>query len=998
MSFAKKLTLLFSVIVLAISLIITYLVYTFTVHTLEEQIRSKMEVQAYHTMDKIDRMLGARYARLSRFAAKPEWSSGKLTPEEMLRELRSFMKDSPGNYVSMSYFDANRVRLADTSGQEVGKQHPLITYWKKLSVGLDGVMDVSMSVSQKRTILHIALSVKNAKGEIIGYVVARSPLEGMYDTLVHIEGPGDAKVEEALEVDLVNRDGIILYSKYKTDSILKEVSPDWKILRKFIKQGITVGSEKHSHGNGYFKGDELYAFALERGYRNYSGDGWMLILNIPTSVAFAPAVELRNRVLLILAVMSVYSFVVVALFSRSVTRPLSELSEASAKIGMGRLDTRVEAGATGEIGFLASSFNRMAENLKSSRSEIIASREYISNILQSMHESLIVISLDGLIQSVNTATLLLLGYSEEELKGRHIGVVFGTSGALFPGVEIEELIEKGFIEDADKLYVKKSGVRVPVLFSASVMRDDERQITGIVCVALDNTAQREVERALRLSEERYRTLFEESKDAVFTGTLGGEALDINKAGLEFFGAQSKEAFMNSSIPGYYKDSAEWDRFREGLMRAGFVSNFEAVMKAADGREKTANMTANAIYDESGEIFAYRTIMRDVTEQKNLERRLIQARKMEAIGEFTGKMAHDFKNILTVISANSSILKSRIKDDETSIECLDLVLGSSKRAKDLIQGLLAFSRNQVVVLNPVSVNKVIAGVEKLIKSVVGDGITVKTELSADDPTVMADAGQLEQVLINLSANARDAMPNGGVLSVSTSTVEWNGRGEGAVGGARPSVYALITVSDTGAGMDEKTLERIFEPFFTTKETKKGTGLGLSIVYGIIDLHKGFVNVHSEAGKGATFQIFLPVVETPVKSANAAVPVAAPVQGSETILIAEDEPGVRKTIKFILENHGYNVVEAANGAEAIEKFAAVKDRVRLLLLDVKMPVKNGREAYNEIKMIAPGIKTVFVSAYTEDIIDGKWIAKEKLGFVLKPFTQEELLQKVREMLDA
>lgn len=998
MSFAKKLTLLFSVIVLVTSVIIVYLVYTSTAHTLEEQILSKMEVQAYHTMDKIDRMLGARYARLSRFAASPALVSGRLTPEGMLRELQAFMKNSPGNYVSLSYFGVNRVRVADTSGKEVGRQHPLITYWKKLSAGMDSVVDVSMSVSQKRTILHMAMAVKDAKGSTIGYVVARSPLEAMYDTLSHIEGPGDIKAEEALQVDLVNRDGLILYSKYKTDSILRDISPDWSFMRKFVEKGVTVGSERHSHGGDAAKGEELYAFALERGYRNYNGDGWMLILNMPTSVAFAPAVQLRNRVLVILAVMSVYSFVVVALFSKSVTRPLRELSEASAKIGMGRLDTRVETGSSGEIRSLAESFNRMAENIKTSRGELIASREYTSNVLHSMHESLIVISLEGVIQSVNAATLLLLGYDEEELLGKHIGAVFGTGSALFPGIEIEELVEKGFIEDSSKQYVKKNGAKVPVLFSASMMRDAEKRITGIVCVALDNTGRREVERALRLSEERYRTLFEESKDVVFTGTLDGGALDINKAGIEFFGAESKEAFMDSSIPGYFKDPGDWDRFREGLLRAGFVSNFEAVMKGADGTEKTANMTANAIREGSGGMFAYRSIMRDVTGQKKLERRLLQARKMEAIGEFTGKMAHDFKNILTVISANSSILKTRIKDDETSMECIDLLLGSSKRAKDLLQGLLAFSRNQEAVLKPVSINGVIMGMEKLIKSVVGQGITFKTDLSVDDPTVMADAGQIEQVLMNLAANSRDAMPSGGVFSVATTVASLNGSPNS--NGKHPAKYALITVSDTGAGMDDKTLERIFEPFFTTKETRKGTGLGLSIVYGIIDLHKGFINAYSEPGKGTVFQIFLPAVEAADTTTASTHETAAKVGGSETILLAEDEPGVRKTVKFILESNGYNVVEAADGAEAVEKFLAVKDKepVSLLVFDVKMPVKNGREAYNEIKKAAPGIKAVFVSAYTEDIIDGKWIAKEKLGFVVKPFTQDELLKKVREMLDA
>lgn len=991
MNFAKKLTLLFSVIVLTISVIISYLVYTSTVKTLEEQIRDKMEEQAFHTMDKIDRTLGARYNRLKHLASNPLIVSGRATPKEILKTLQVFVENSPGRYVSVSYFDTNRVRVADTSGALVGAQHPLTTYWKELAEGKDSVVDVSMSVSQEKTIIHVALAAKDAKGKTIGYIVARAPLDVIYDALNQITGPTNTKVEEYLEVDLVNRQGLILYSSYNKAGMLKDISPDWEVVTKYTKKGQTIGSDRHTHEVGHPSGEEFYAFAQERGYRDYNGDGWILILNVPTSVVFVPAVELRNRVLIILGVMSAVSLFVVAVFSRTVTRPLRALSDASAKIGMGRLDTRVEAGTKGEIGFLAESFNRMAENLKSSRDEIISSREYVSNVIHSMHESLIVITPDGVIKSVNSATLVLLGYAEEELEEEHISIVFGDWNAPFPSVEMDELTERGFIGNSDRFYLKKSGERIPVLFSASAMRDFERRIIGIVCVALDNTERKEAERALRASEERYRNLFEESKDVVFTGTLEGRVLDINKAGLEFFGFSSKADFMQTDIPSYYGNTADWERFREEVARDGYVRDFEAAMKASDGKEKTANMTANAVRDEAGEVFAYRSIMRDVTEHKRLERRLIQARKMEAIGEFTGKMAHDFKNILTVISANGSILKTRIKDDGTSAECLDLVLSSSKRATNLIQGLLAFSRNQEVTLKPVSLNRVINSAEKILSSVLGGDIEIRTDLSPGNPTVMADSGQLEQVLMNLASNAKDAMPAGGLLTVSTSLVRWEG------GGLKPSEYALLTVTDTGAGMDEKTQERIFEPFFTTKETRKGTGLGLSIVYGIIDMHKGHINVNSEVGKGTAFQIFLPAVDRAEEPVIEAGSVEAPCKGTETVLLADDDPGVRKTVRFILEENGYKVVEASDGVDAVSRFVENRDSVSILVLDVRMPVKNGRQAYNEIKRIAPGIKTVFVSAYTEDIIDNRWIAEEKLGFVLKPFTHTELLHKVRELLD-
>lgn len=994
MKFARKLTILFSVIVLTISLTVSYLVYNSEVSTLEGQIRDSMEDRAFNTIDKIDRMFFERYADLKLLATDKVITSRSSTPAEIQKRLVEF-KSLTRSYTSLSFFDMRRNRIADTSGRAIDKTHPLVAYWKDITKGADFVMDVSPSVSLNERTFHFAHLVKDARGTPAGVVVSRLPVETLYGILEGMSGTARSAKDEGLKVDLVDRNGLILYSSYNPGAAFREVSQDWEKAKKFLAAGRTFGSEKHTHMVGGHE-DEFYAFAVERGYNDFKGNGWVLIMNVPTKVAFSPAAVLRNRIIIITSVMSVLAFVAVAFFSRTVTRPLRQLSDASSEIGKGRLDTHVEVRTKGEIGFLAESFNRMADNLKSSRDEILSSREYISNILQSMQESLIVVTMEGIIRTANTATSSLLGYREEELKGRHISSIFDDGEGPLMGVDAGELLRRGFIVNVDRSYRKKDGTAIPVLFSASVMRDFEGGATGIVCVALDNTDQKRADLALRRSEERYRNLFEESKDIVFTGSLEGRVYDMNKSGLGFFGFRSKNEAFRADLSVHYRDRGDWDRFREEVKRSGFVRDFETVMRDSTGAEKTVSMTANAVDGEEGGALAYRSIMRDVTDQRRLERRLLQARKMEAIGEFTGKMAHDFKNILTVISSNSGILKSRIKGDETSEECVELVMSASKRATNLIQGLLAFSRNQDVALKPVNLNRVIGSVDKILSSVVGEKVELRFDLSADNPTVMADGGQIEQVLMNLAANAADAMPSGGVLSISTSLMRWDGQAS-RNGDHRPAEYALLTVSDTGVGMDEKTQERIFEPFFTTKEARKGTGLGLSIVYGIIDGCKGFINVHSEPGRGSTFQIFLPVAARAEDPAQEPAAAPAAFSGTETILFAEDDPEVRKTVRFIFEENGYRVLEAADGAEAVRMFSERGEAVGVLVLDVRMPGKNGREAYEEIKKMSPGIKAVFISAYTEDIIDRRWIAAGKLGFVLKPFAHDELLREVRRMLD-
>ena len=416
----------------------------------------------------------------------------------------------------------------------------------------------------------------------------------------------------------------------------------------------------------------------------------------------------------------------------------------------------------------------------------------------------------------------------------------------------------------------------------------------------------------------------------------------------------------------------------------------------DGEIRYWEIMASPLLDPDGKLTGIIESARDVTERKLLEDQLRQAQKMEAIGQLAGGIAHDFNNILTAVIGYASLLQMKMKEDDALRIYVDQVLSASKRAANLTQGLLAFSRKQIINPVPLDLNEVVKRIEKLLWRFIGEDIEFRTVLTETELMVMADPGQIEQVLMNLVTNARDAMPEGGALIISTELVKLGSEYIGAHFFAVPGVYALVSVSDTGTGMDENTKERIFEPFFTTKELGRGTGLGLSIVYGIIKQHDGFINVYSEIGKGSTFKIYMPLIRSSVQEAEPArlVPLKG---GNETILLAEDEPEVRTLARAVLEEFGYTVIEAVDGVDAVNKFTENSDRIQLLILDVVMPRKNGKEAFDEIRMLRPDIRALFASGYAAEVVYRKGITADALNFIAKPVSPDDLLRRVREVLD-
>jgi len=421
----------------------------------------------------------------------------------------------------------------------------------------------------------------------------------------------------------------------------------------------------------------------------------------------------------------------------------------------------------------------------------------------------------------------------------------------------------------------------------------------------------------------------------------------------------------------------------------------------DGEVRHVLVRSRGIRDGSGRIVRCYGATQDVTERtkaeedySKLQAQLLHAQKMEAIGTLAGGVAHDFNNILTVITGFANLAQMSIAKDARLRPYIDQVIVSADKAAELTQSLLAFSRKQNITLAPRDINRLVRSTSKLLARLLREDIKLVLQLTDKKVIAEADATQMDQVLMNLATNARDAMPHGGSLLIRTDVANLDETFQKAHGFGRPGTFVLLSVSDTGVGMDEKTLSRIFEPFFTTKEIGKGTGLGLASVYGIVKQHGGYITAASEPGKGTTFDIYLPIVEMRERTTAPDPEVKG---GDETILVVEDDPNVRAMLTKVLSSQGYAVLEAAEGESAIRTFKKHKRAVALVITDVVMPGRTGKEVFDEITRINPRAKVIFMSGYTGDVVIDKGVEEGSVDFLQKPLSVANLLAKVREVLD-
>lgn len=637
------------------------------------------------------------------------------------------------------------------------------------------------------------------------------------------------------------------------------------------------------------------------------------------------------------------------------------------------------------------------ENLRKSAEDALrATNQTLHTLLQASPLVVIAIDKQCKVKFWGPAAEHIFGWKEDEVIGQLIPIM--PQEKCF---EFNEMQKNGRRSTSHKgiemVCLKKDGSQIDVEGWAAPLRSYDDEVIGTIVLFADITERKSMELELVESEKKYRGLFEDLRDVIYMSTPDGRMLDINEAGIKLLGYSSMEEILNLNLVNdVYAYPEDRKRLIGLLNKKAFVDDFETILRKKNGEHIIVQLNVKAQKNKDGSLKFIRGIIRDITDKKKLEQQLLHSQKLEAIGQLAGGVAHDFNNILTAVIGYANLLKMKLREDDPSHAYVDAVLSTAERGASLTQSLLTFGRKQSVELRPVDLNSVIERICKLLIRLIGEDIELKTILANNEITVMADSLQLEQVLMNLATNARDAMPNGGLLTIETQEIELGSDLIKHHSYMKSGRYALVSFTDIGMGMDETTKTKIFEPFFTTKEVGKGTGLGLSIVYGIIKQHQGYINVYSEKEKGTTFKIYLPLAQT--GKIDETQPENLKVSGmlNEVILLGEDDKMVRKIIKTMLEEFGYKVIEASNGEEALNKFTENKDIVSLLLLDLIMPKKSGKEVFDEIKKIKPDIKVIFTSGYSADLINKEGITKDRCSFIPKPVSPTELLKLVEEVL--
>ncbi|MFI5072404.1 MAG: PAS domain S-box protein [Terriglobales bacterium] len=504
------------------------------------------------------------------------------------------------------------------------------------------------------------------------------------------------------------------------------------------------------------------------------------------------------------------------------------------------------------------------------------------------------------------------------------------------------------------------------------------------------------ESAVRQCEERFHDLFENAKDILFTLDLEGRITSLNKSAEEVMGWTKSEALQRNIkslvAPEHFGLCGQMMR---RILNEEPLQHFEISMLRKDGRTAVLETSARLIRS-NGKKDGVQGIARDVTERRQLENMVRQSQKLEAIGRLSGGLAHDFNNLLCVISGHAEMLSERLDPTNTTFKSITQIKKATDSAASLTRQLLAFSRKQVFHPQTLDLNTIVVESEKLLGRLIGEHIEFFTALDPTLGNVRVDPVQIEQVLVNLILNARDAMPQGGKLTIETSNIDLEESYESKRSLIPAGSYAMVAITDTGCGMDEETQSRIFEPFYTTKELGKGTGLGLATVYGIVKQSGGFIWVYSEHGRGSTFKVYLPRVENSVTPLPGKQQIDA-CKGTETVLLVEDAEPLRALIRQFLQLGGYTVLEAENGNEALRIADAFGGPIHLLLTDVVMPRMGGRQLAEQLMSVRPAMKVLYMSGYPNDGIANCGILSAGVVLLEKPFTREILSRRVRQVLD-
>ena len=622
-------------------------------------------------------------------------------------------------------------------------------------------------------------------------------------------------------------------------------------------------------------------------------------------------------------------------------------------------------------------------------------------IINTALDAVITMDSAGRITEWNSQAERLFGWSREEILGKHM------ADTIIPAAYRERHARglKKFLESGEGpvlnrrieiTALQRDGVEIPVELAISPAKlGTEWTFSAFI---RDLSEQKNAAEALRRGEKRYHQLFEDMPIGLYRSTPDGFLIDANPAMISMLGYSDRASLLATPASMLYVDPADRARWSDEMSRTGVVRDFEVKLRRADGAVIWARDTTLAQFDSAGRVTLYEGVIEDITDRRSLEAQLNHASKMEAVGRLAGGVAHDFNNVLTVIMSYAAMLTDSIGSNDPNREDVQAITSAAERARGLTRQLLAFSRKQVLQPRVININAVISDLESMLRRLIGEDIELLTSLDPLIGRINADPGQLEQVLMNLVVNARDAMPDGGRLSIRTSNSALST--ELAMGAlhAGDGDYVMLAVSDTGLGMTREVQQRLFDPFFTTKEQGRGTGLGLSTVYGIIKQSGGEIYVYSEIGAGTTFKVYFPRLAATAEERHDEVEHLQVPRGSETVLLVEDDAILRTLAVRLLTNYGYRVVAADGGSNALAIVSAGKTRIDGVISDVVMPGMNGRELVEKILELRPRMPCLLMSGYADDDILRRGISEGERMFLHKPFTPEQLAQQVRALLDS
>ncbi|QJW95930.1 PAS domain S-box protein [Frigoriglobus tundricola] len=623
---------------------------------------------------------------------------------------------------------------------------------------------------------------------------------------------------------------------------------------------------------------------------------------------------------------------------------------------------------------------------------------HLAAVVESSDDAIVSKTLAGVINSWNRAAERLYGWTAAEAVGRNVSFLIPPDKSAEWARNMGRLQADEPVGYFETVRLHRDGHRIDVALTMSAIRGPDGRMVGLSKTARDIRDRKRAEEALRAMAERYQTLVAATAEIVWDSPPSG-AFDSDQPGWTTFTGQTRDQHQGM---GWLDVVHPDDREKSGRAWAAAVAGrsvyrVEHRLRRADGAYRHMSVRAIPILSAGGDLKGWVGVHTDVTERKALEEQLRQVQKMEAVGQLAGGVAHDFNNLLTIINGYSYLLLQNLPATDPSRELIAEIFKAGERSAGLTRQLLAFSRQQVLAPRVLELNDVVTDTGSMLRRLIGEGVRLTVVPAAGLWPVRADPGQIEQVLMNLAVNARDAMPQGGKLTIETRNVELDEAYARSHPDARPGPHVLVAVSDTGTGMPPEVLRRVFEPFFTTKGVGKGTGLGLATVHGIVKQSGGHIAVYSEAGVGTTFKVYLPRTDPPPGGSKIVRAPAVAAQGTETILVVEDEDGVRALTCHVLVGCGYLVLEAGDAVEAARVATGHSGPIHLLITDVVLPGAGGRAAAEVIATGHPEVQVLFVSGYTDDAVIRHGVLAEGVNFLQKPFSPAALSFKVREVLD-